>query len=236
VKLPRPLHSWSLTPKRAIALQKQLARCVSATPREESPRLVAGLDAAFSPDGRFCIAAAVVWDLDEQRVVEFRIHRHRLRFPYIPGLLSFREAPAILGAIRKLQVAPELLICDGQGIAHPRRFGIASHLGLWLGLPSVGCAKSRLIGTHAEPGKQRGARTELRDREEIIGSVLRTQTGLKPLYVSVGHRIDLGTAEEIVLRTATRHRLPEPTHLADRQVAAVRKEEVRTLSRRSAAS
>jgi deoxyribonuclease V len=222
MKLPRPLHSWQLTPAQASALQRRLARRVVPHDSPEPLRYVAGLDAAFSPDGRWCLAGVVLWDLDRAVVVETHLARRRLRFPYVPGLLSFREAPALLAALRRLRHPPDVLLCDGQGVAHPRRFGIASHLGVWLDLPAVGCAKSRLTGTHQEPGSTRGASTALHDGSERIGTVLRTQPGCNPLFVSVGHRISLAQAEELVLRAGGKHRLPEPTHRADRLVAAAR--------------
>jgi len=183
---------------------------------------VAGLDGAFSPDGSRCIAGVVLWDLRERRVVEQQTATGKLSFPYIPGLLSFREIPAWVSALRKLRQAPDVLMCDGQGIAHPRRFGIASHLGVLCGLPAVGCAKSRLVGAHDEPPVRRGGRAPLRDKDEGIGTVLRTQTGIRPVYVSIGHRIDLASAEALVLDCALKYRLPEPTRLADRLVAVAK--------------
>jgi deoxyribonuclease V len=188
----------------------------------EGFRFVAGLDGAFSPDGSRCIAGVVLWDLRERRVVEQQTATGKLSFPYIPGLLSFREIPAWVAALRKLRQSPDVLMCDGQGIAHPRRFGIASHLGVLCGLPAAGCAKSRLAGTHDEPPVRRGGRAPLRDKEEIIGTVLRTQTGIRPVYVSIGHRIDLASAEALVLDCALKYRLPEPTRLADRLVAVAK--------------
>lgn len=185
-------------------------------------RFVAGLDAAFSADGRVCWGAAVLWDRAAHAVLEERLAARPVVFPYVPGLLSFREAPALLGALRKLQRRPEVLMCDGQGRAHPRRFGIACHLGILCDLPSLGCAKSRLIGRYAEPLAARGGRAELTEGGEVLGTVLRTQGGRKPLFVSVGHKLDLGTAEALVLACAPRYRLPEPTRLADRLVARAR--------------
>lgn len=196
-----------------------MARLVSRTKPPGEIRFVAGLDAAFSKDERRCFAAVVLWDIAERRIVEQHTATRKLTFPYVPGLLSFREVPALLLALRKLKRRPDLLMCDGQGLAHPRRFGLACHLGVICDLPSLGCAKSRLIGTHADPARPRGSRTDLFDKGEVIGTVLCTQTGIKPVYVSIGHKIDLQTAEEIVLACAIRHRLPEPTRLADRLVA-----------------
>jgi deoxyribonuclease V len=213
-------HSWSLTPRQAVAVQKQLSVLVRQITPPTELRLVAGLDAAFSADGRYCLAAVVLWDTHDQEVVEQHTARRRLSFPYIPGLLSFREAPALLTVLRQLKRVPDLLMCDGHGLAHPRRFGIACHLGVLCEMPAIGCAKSRLVGAHLEPAPLRGARVPLLDRDQVLGTVVRTQTNTKPVYVSVGHLIDLATAEKIVLDCAARYRLPEPTRLADRLVAA----------------
>jgi len=223
MKIPRAPHSWSLSPAEAIAVQRKMAGQVSLSGRRRHLRLVAGLDAAFSSDNQLCFAAVVLWDAQKQQVVEQHTAVRRLLFPYIPGLLSFREAPALLAALRRLHQKPDLLLCDGQGVAHPRRFGIACHLGVVCDLPAVGCAKSRLIGTHREPAAGRGAQVRLWDGEEIIGAVVRTQAGVKPVFVSVGHRLDLPLAVRVVLDCATQYRLPEPTRLADRLVAAAKR-------------
>lgn len=223
MKIPPVPHSWSLKPRHAIAVQKRMASRVVQGPPPGMIRFVAGLDAAFSPDGKWCLSAAVLWDMQERRVVEQHTAARRLRFPYIPGLLSFREVPALLAALRKLKQRPDAVMCDGQGRAHPRRFGIACHLGVILDLPAIGCAKSRLVGQHTEPGPARGDQAALTDKGDIIGAVVRTQTGIRPVYVSVGHRVDLGMAQEVVLRCALRYRIPEPTRLADRLVAALRR-------------
>lgn len=218
---PHP-HRWNLTAAEAIALQHEWAGRVRIEPPPRPIRFVAGVDAAFSPDGRRCLAGAVLWDLEKGMVCEEHVASLRLRFPYIPGLLSFREAPAILAALRRLQQAPDALLCDGQGLAHPRRFGLACHLGVLLDLPSVGCAKSLLTGTHAPPGPRRGDAAPLRHGDQTIGIVLRTRDGVRPVYVSVGHRMTLEGAVELVLRCGRGRRLPEPTRLADRLVAAAK--------------
>jgi len=223
VKIPRVPHSWLLTPRQAVAVQREMASSVSQVKSPGVLRFVAGLDAAFSSDGCWCLSAVVLWDALERQLVEQHTARCRLRFPYIPGLLSFREVPALLAALRQLRPTPDLLMCDGQGLAHPRRFGIACHVGVICELPAVGCAKSRLIGEHDQPASKRGSRAPLLDRGEVIGTVLRTQNGAKPVYVSSGHKIDLPTAQEIVLACATKYRLPEPTRLADRLVAAAKR-------------
>jgi deoxyribonuclease V len=146
-----------------------------------------------------------------------------LRLPYVPGLLSFREDPAVLAALRRLRATPDVLLYDGHGLAHPRRFGVACHIGLIVDRPAIGCAKSRLVGMHREPGWRRGSAAPLLDGGEVIGSVLRTRDGVRPVFVSVGHRIDLRTARRIVLACALRHRLPEPTRLADQLVGAAKR-------------
>lgn len=224
MRIPRVPHSWSLLPRQAIALQKELAARVCVTTPPLVLRLIAGLDAAFTNDGKCCLSAVVLWDAQECCVVEQHTARAKLSFPYIPGLLSFREAPALLAALRKLRRTPDALMCDGQGLAHPRRLGIASHVGILCGLPTIGCAKSRLCGEHDEPGHKRGSGVPLLDGAEQIGEVLRTQDGVRPVYVSVGHRCDLAMAHELVLRCAMRYRLPEPTRLADRLVASAKRE------------
>ncbi len=223
MKIGRPPHNWSLTPRQAIVIQKKLASSVREEGLRAKIRLVAGLDAAFSQDKEHCIGGVVLWDLQEKTIVEQHTAFYKLRFPYIPGLLSFREAPALIAALRKLHCQPELLICDGQGVAHPRRLGIASHIGVITDMPTIGCAKSRLIGSHKEPGPQKGSRTSLLDKNEVLGTVLRTRDHVKPVFVSVGHKIDLATAEQVVLECAIAYRLPEPTRLADQLVAAAKR-------------
>ena len=219
MKLPRTPHRWSVTPKQALQIQLRLAARVRIERPSRRIRLVAGIDVAFSEDGEKCIAGVVIWDIVEKCVLEQQTATRELTFAYVPGLLSFREAPAVLRALRKLKRVPDALLCDGYGLAHPRRFGLACHLGTILDLTAVGCAKSRLVGEHDEPGLFRGAKRRLMHRGEVIGTVLRTRDGVKPVYVSVGNRIDLRTAERIVWLCGAGYRLPEPTRLADRLVA-----------------
>jgi len=223
MRIARPPHRWSLTPKQAIAIQQRLRDRVSTRPMQGAARLIAGVDAAFSPDGTHCIGGVVLWDAGAAAVVEEHTALRPLAFPYVPGLLSFREAPALLAALRKLREIPDVLMCDGHGLAHPRRFGIACHLGLLTGLPSLGCGKSRLVGSHDEPGSERGAHTPLVHRDDEIGTVLRTQDGVRPVYVSVGSGLSRGQAERLVLESARRYRLPEPTRLADQLVARIKR-------------
>lgn len=223
MKIPRAPHRWDLSPARAIEVQRRLAARVRATPPRRRIRTVAGVDCSFTRDERRCLAAVVLWDLDAGDVLEERLASQPLRFPYVPGLLSFREAPTILCALRALRSRPDAIMCDGHGRAHPRRFGIACHVGVLCGVPTLGVAKSRLVGEHGDPGPRRGARTALVDGDERIGSVVRTRDGVKPVYVSVGHLLDLPTAERIALSAGAGFRLPEPTRRADRAVAAARR-------------
>jgi deoxyribonuclease V len=216
-----------VSPSRAIEIQKSLAgRVLRVRPRGPLRR-VAGIDVAFTRDGRTCIAAAVVWDVEQRQAVEQRTATRPLTFPYVPGLLSFREAPAVLAALRGLRTTPDALMCDGHGYAHPRRFGLACHVGLIVDLPTVGCGKTRLCGEHRQPGRRRGSRVPLTHDGEMIGTVLRTRDAVRPVYVSIGHRIDLPSAERLVLACAVGYRLPEPTRRADRLVAAVKRTTIR---------
>ena len=221
MQIKRSPHNWSVSPKQAVAIQRRIAELRQQGGPAPSWQYIAGVDAAFTDN--HCIAGVVLWSLASGRVVEQHTALAPLRFPYIPGLLTFREGPAIIAALRRLTMRPDVLLCDGQGIAHPRRCGIATHIGVLTGLPAVGCAKSRLLGEFAEPGQQRGERSELRDRGELIGTVLRTRTGVRPVFVSVGNLIELTAAEELVLACANRYRLPEPTRLADQLVAVAKR-------------
>lgn len=225
MKLPPPIHRWSMTPRRAIALQQRLARRVRIEPLRKMPRLVAGADVAFSADGRRCLAGVVVWNVEAGEVVEERLAWRPATFPYVPGLLSFREAPAVLAAVRKLTIRPDVFLFDAQGLAHPRRMGLASHVGLLTDCPSVGCAKSRLCGEHDPPAVKAGSTAPLIDHDEKVGIVLRTRDGINPVYVSVGHRVTLDDAIVVVLSCVTRYRLPEPTRLAHILVTRHRRDE-----------
>jgi deoxyribonuclease V len=189
---------------------------VIAEDRLGDVRRVAGIDVGFEQDGAISRAAVAVLDFPELRLVESAVARLPTSFPYVPGLLSFRETPAVLEALGRLSERPDLLLCDGQGYAHPRRFGLACHLGVLTGLPSIGVAKSRLIGTHGALPEEKGAWIPLRDGDETVGAVLRTRDGVAPLYVSIGHRVSLPTAIRWVLACTTRYRLPETTRQAHR--------------------
>jgi deoxyribonuclease V len=207
-------HIWPGDIQTARRLQVELSAMVKICPLRKRPSLIAGVDAAFS--GESVIAVASVFAYPSLLHRFDATSREEVRFPYIPGLLSFREGHAFLSAIRKLKRIPDVVIVDGQGIAHPKGIGIASHIGVLLGIPTIGCAKTRLVGEHAEPGPKRGQWTPLRYKREKIGAVLRTRDGVKPVFISSGHLIDLDSSIAIVLQSLTRYRLPEPIRRADR--------------------
>ncbi len=246
----KDLHSWDLSYSQARDLQKRLACKVQFTPLKKSPKLIAGLDCAFSKDGKRIIAALVVLKIpDAQRglwqpltapsfeTIETTSAVQEVSFPYIPGLLSFREAPACIAAVEKLKNEPDVFIIDGQGIAHPRRLGLAAHLGLFFDKPTIGCAKSRLTGTFDEPPLEKGAYTLLKDKKtlkhqtqydirntqyEVIGAVVRTRSNVEPVFVSVGNKCLLKDAIKITLDCTTKYRLPEPARLAHQLVSKLR--------------
>jgi deoxyribonuclease V len=221
-------HDWELSVPKARDLQLRLRKRVIEENHLGSVQRVAGADVSYARKSPTLFAAVVVLDAAHAKVVEVSSVRRRARFPYVPGYLSFRELPALLEAFSRLERLPDLVLCDGQGRAHPCRFGLACHLGVLLDLPTIGCAKSRLIGTHREPGTRRGCRTQLRDAGEVIGEVVRTREGVKPVYVSVGHRITLPTARRWVLRLTQGFRLPLPTRAAHAEVNRLRREGTRS--------
>lgn len=204
-----------LSRSEAEQLQARLASRVVVQDRYARIDSVAGLDVAYEKTGTRCVAAIALLRASDFRVLEVRTLETRAEFPYVSGLFSLRELPALCALLRAISVVPDLLLCDGQGIAHPRRFGLACHLGLMFDLPAIGCAKTLLVGTAAEPGLQRGASTALVHAGDIVGCALRTRQGVKPVYVSPGHRISVTSACDWVLRLAPRFRLPEPLRLAD---------------------
>jgi len=214
--MPTLKHSWNLTPKQAVALQHRLRSRVVRLGGPRTIKLVAGTDVGFERGGGITRAAVALLSFPALELVDYAIARLPTRFPYVPGLLSFREVPALLAALRLLRGEPDLILCDGHGYAHPRRFGIASHLGVYLGLPSIGVAKSRLIGEHGQPVQRRGAWVPLKDKGETIGAVLRTRPYTQPIYVSIGHRVSLPQAVRYVMACATAYRLPETTRWAHR--------------------
>jgi len=205
---------WSFSPEQAIALQQDLRSQVILTDQLGEVRYVAGVDVGFEAAGTITRAAVAVLNLDDLQVGDRAIARRPTTFPYIPGLLSFREIPAVVDALQKLTVRPDLILCDGQGTAHPRRFGIACHLGLIIDLPTIGVAKSLLVGKHADLADEKGSYQPLIHKNETIGVALRTRVGTKPVYISPGHRISLDTAIAYVMCCTTKYRLPETTRHA----------------------
>ena len=207
-------HPWDVTPEEAIALQQRLAGLVRLEPLSTPPRTVGGVDTAGDPFGFRLRAAAVVLSFPDLQLLEAARTEVDVPFPYIRGLLTFREAPAILAVLELLDSLPDVLLIDGQGLAHPRRMGIASQVGLLLDRPTIGCAKKRLVGTHGPLADHKGAAVDLVHQGEVVGAVLRSRAGVKPLFISPGHRTDLATAREIALACCPRYRLPEPLRLA----------------------
>lgn len=218
------LHSWDLTPAEAVSLQRDLAQKIDVRSPLTHCELVAGADVSYNRFSDEFYAGVVVIRLADGVIVEKQGAMQRSPFPYVPGLLSFREAPVLLTALAKLETEPDVVMLDGQGIAHPRRLGLASHIGLWLERPCVGCAKSLLTGKYQEPGPQAGALAPLMDRQEVIGNVVRTKPKTKPVFVSPGHRIDLPSAVRVVLQSGRGYRLPEPTRQAHLYVNDLRRE------------
>jgi deoxyribonuclease V len=213
-------HRWDLTPKEAIALQNSLRARVRFTADFGTPTTVAGVDVGVKND--VARAAVVVLDFPSLQPRDQGVAELKIPFPYIPGLLAFREMPAVLAAVDRLTVEPDVFIVDGHGFAHPRRFGIACHLGVVLDRPSIGCAKSRLVGSHPEPDNRFGAWAELRHEDQVIGAVVRSRVGISPLYVSIGHRVDLPTAIDLILKCCRGYRLPETSRLAHRVAGGAR--------------
>jgi len=215
-------HRWDVSPSEAMEIQQELRNKVSTERTPDQINTVAGVDVSFKGD--MAKAAIVVLSYPGLTPVDYSLAELPVEFPYIPGLLAFREAPTVLAALEKLKTEPDLFVFDAQGLAHPRRMGLATHLGVIIDKPSIGCAKSRLCGSHHEPGSERGSYTNLYDDNEIIGAVVRTQTGVSPLYVSIGHKVDLLTAIEYVLGCCTNYRLPETTRYAHRVAGGERLE------------
>jgi deoxyribonuclease V len=213
-----------MTPGEARALQGELAGKVATTGKIGNWSTLAAVDVSFNRGSDVLYGAVVVVERESLKMIERVGLAGPSAFPYVPGLLSFREAPALLDAFSRLATTPDVVLVDGQGIAHPRRLGIASHLGLWLELPTVGCAKSRLCGTFDPPGPNRGDRSPLMDKGEVIGSVVRTKNRVNPLFVSPGHLCDLESAVELVLSLSGKYRLPQPSRMAHDYVNQVRRE------------
>ncbi|MCA3749137.1 MAG: endonuclease V [Rubrobacter sp.] len=220
----REVHGFDLTPAEARRLQEELAgRVVCGPPLEVGEvRYVAGAD--VSTEGGRAYATVAVLDFPGLSVGEVRGFEAPLRFPYIPGLLAFREVPAVVGALGQVETPVDALICDAQGRAHPRRMGLACHVGLFVDVPTIGCAKSRLVGGFREPGEKKGSVSDLVHRGEVVGKVVRTRDRVSPVFVSVGNRVDLGGAVELVLACCTRYRLPEPIRQAHNAANRLRRE------------
>ena len=218
----KQLHNWNLSYARARDIQKTLASKVQLSPIEKPPKLVAGIDCAFSKDKQRIGAICVVLEYPALEILETVHTTAPVTFPYISGLLSFREAPVCIQAVKKLKNTPDIFLIDGQGIAHPRRLGLASHLGLFLDKPTIGCAKSRLTGTFDQPPNTKGEYSLLKDKQETIGAVLRTRTNVKPLFVSPGHKCTLEDAIKITLACTPKYRLPEPTRLAHQLITKLK--------------
>ena len=221
----RELHDLDLSPAEARQLQDELApRIETGPPLDlESVRYVAGADVSTAGDRAY--ATVAVLSFPDLAVVEVQGYETRLTFPYVPGLLAFREIPSVAGALEKVETPADVVVFDAQGLAHGRRMGLASHLGLFLDVPSVGCAKSRLVGSFEEPGPQKGSTTDLLHRGEVVGKVVRTRDGVSPVFVSVGNRVDLVSAVDLVLACCTKYRLPEPTRQAHNAANRLRRGE-----------
>jgi deoxyribonuclease V len=218
----RALHSWAVTPTEAVAIQERLRHGVRFRDGRRPFRTIGGLDVSYDRRSPWLFAAVVVLRLPDLRLVDTAAVRTRAAFPYVPGLLSFRESPAGLEAWSRLSSRPDCLLCDGHGYAHPRRFGLACHFGLWVDRPTIGVGKSLLVGAHAAPAAARGSMAALFHEEEVVGMAVRTREGAKPVYVSTGHRVTLETAVATVLCCTPRFRIPEPIRQAHALVNELR--------------
>lgn len=216
------LHPWNVTPPEARAIQNDLAAGV--IPRNEFGKIetIAGADIALDPETNTGYAGVVVYDVHGLQEIERASAAALIEFPYIPGLLAFREGPVLLKAFEKLKTRPDLVMFDGQGLAHPRRLGIASHMGLWLDCPTIGVAKKVLVGKYREPDWTAGSQTPLTDKNETIGMCVRSRTRVKPIFVSIGHKIDLPTAVKFTLSCLDGTRIPKPTREADHFVEQIK--------------
>ena len=224
---PRVEHRWDLTPQGAARLQIELRQRLKAVPDVGSIKTIAGADIALDKAAGLGFAGVIVYSFPDLVELERQSAERRLTFPYVPGLLVFREGPVLLDALAKLRTEPDLIFFDAHGYSHPRRFGLASHLGVILDTPSIGCAKSLLVGRYQEPPNQAGAWTPLVDGEETIGAVVRTRPDVQPVFISVGHRVDLKTAIEFALAATDGLRIPKPTREADHYVEALKRGAIR---------
>ena len=209
-----PLHPWDVTPKEAVQIQRKLVNQLISAPLEKKVTYVAGADISFNRKDPRLFAAVVVLKLPELEVVETRHQIGEATFPYVPGLLSFRELPLLCKIFEQLKILPDVIVCDGQGIAHPRGIGLAAHLGLLLNVPTIGCAKTLLVGEHRAVGEKQWSRSSLIYREKVVGAAFRTREKVKPVFISPGHLIDLKGALAVIKRCTGRYRIPEPTRQA----------------------
>ena len=219
----RHLHVWDVSSQEAIQIQKELSSRLDLTELPSQIRRVAGADVSFSRKSGRIWAGVVVFSFPELSRIEEEWVQDKVSFPYIPGLLSFRELPVLLKALKRLKTDPELILCDGQGIAHPRGLGLASHLGLHVDMATIGCAKSRLVGEFSEVEEQKGSCAPLWYKEQMVGAVVRTRQGVKPLFISPGNRITLDESVKIVLECCGKYRMPEPTRQAHLLVSGLRR-------------
>ena len=210
----KKLHPWNVTPAEAAKIRIDLEERISQVEVFDKIERVGGVDVSYKKGSGKATAAAVVLSFPALAVLETRVVEGEVSFPYMSGLFSFREIPLLIPALEKLTTTPQVMLVEGQGIAHPQRMGLAAHLGILMDIPTIGCAKSRLIGTHEKPSKEKGAYTYLYDQDEVIGAVVRTRTDISPVYVSIGHKISLHTAVEFVLKCTTKFRIPEPLRAA----------------------
>jgi deoxyribonuclease V len=217
------LHPWDVNHEEAVMIQERLKDRVVVRKFDKEIRYIVGLDASYAKGSRMVWAGAVVLDFPSLVKKEERWSQREVSFPYIPGLLSFREIPALLEVLRKITTEPDLIFCDGQGIAHPRGIGLASHLGVLVRKPTIGCAKSRLVGEFAPVGERKGDYAYLRYHDKVIGAVVRTRSRVKPIFISPGYYVALDDCIRLVLETCTRHRIPEPTRQANNLVNSIRR-------------
>lgn len=229
--MPSTLHPWNVLPAEAIKIQQELRSKIIVQKLDKHIEYVAGADISFDKGSDVIFAGVVVLRFPELREVDRGLTVCRATFPYIPGLLSFRESPAVLEAWENLHIRPDVLLIDGHGYAHPRRFGIACHLGLLLDIPTIGCAKTVLVGKFEDPDQKSGSSRPLIDRDEVVGAALRTSDGVAPIFVTVGHLVDLESAVRVVLKCSRGYRVPEPTRQAHLLVNALRRGEVQTDAR-----
>ncbi len=223
----KTLHSWDVTPEEAIKIQNELRGLVKVESLKKEIRYIAGADISFDKGSNIVYAGIIILKFPELEEIDRSLVITEVNFPYIPGLLSFRESPALIKAWEKIKVEPDVVVIDGQGIAHPRRFGIASHFGVLVDKPTIGCAKSLLVGKYDEPGEKAGSYSYLYDSGEIIGAVLRTRDNVQPVFVSVGHKITLEESIKIILQNVRGFRIPEPTRQAHNLVNALRRGEIK---------